>query len=187
MLILMAGLPGTGKSTLSRALAERCGGVVLDKDVVRASLFAPADIEYSREQDDFCQQLMLQTAKDLLSRNPGLRVFLDGRPFSRQYQREQVGAAAVRLHTPVAIIECTCEDRTALERLRRDRETGAHVAANRSEELYAEVKAAFEPLREPRLTVNTDKPLAECVSRAERYLDQIARQSRSSKGTVAER
>lgn len=187
MLILMAGLPGTGKSTLSRALAERCGGVVLDKDVVRASQFAPADIEYSREQDDFCQRLMLQTAENLLSHNPGLRVFLDGRPFSRRYQREQVGAVAVRLRTPLAIIECTCSERTALERLKRDCETGAHLAADRSEELYPEVKAAFEPLREPRLTVNTGNSLAECVSRAEEYLDQIARQSRSSKGTVAER
>ena len=187
MLILMAGLPGTGKSTLSRALAERSGGVVLDKDVVRASLFAPADIEYSREQDDYCQQLMLQTAENLLSRDPNLRVFLDGRPFSRQYQREQVGAVAARLRTPLAIIECACRERTALERLRRDRETGAHLAANRSEELYAEIKAAFEPLREPRLTVNTDNRFTECVSLAEGYLDQVAGQSRSSKGTAAER
>jgi predicted kinase len=43
----MAGLPGTGKSTLARVLANDLGGVVLDKDVIRAALFPAALIEYS--------------------------------------------------------------------------------------------------------------------------------------------
>src|SRR5947209_6781673 len=80
MLILMVGLPGTGKSTLSRALVERFGGFVIDKDVIRPALFGPSQIEYSVEQDDFCQQVMLDTAAYLLDRQPKLRVFLDGRP-----------------------------------------------------------------------------------------------------------
>lgn len=176
MLIMMVGLPGTGKSTLARALAGRCEGVVLDKDAIRAALFAPAHIAYSREQDDFCQQIMLLTAEYLLPRNLTLRIFLDGRPFSRRYQREQVQDTIIRLHTPLAIIECTCSEAGALERLRQDRESGAHVAANRSAELYAAIKAGFEPLNEPRLTVNTDNPLAECVQQAEAYLDGISRQ-----------
>ena len=174
MLIMMAGLPGSGKSTLSRALAQRCGGIVLDKDSIRAALFPPEHIEYSRDQDDFCQQLMLATAEYLLSRSPGLRIFLDGRPFSRRYQREQVAAAATRLRTPLAIIECVCSDATALLRLQRDAQNVAHLAANRNPNLYAQLKNEFEPLTEPRLTVDTDQPLAECVHQAEAYLDVIS-------------
>ena len=37
MLVAMAGLPGTGKSTLAASLAESLGGVVLSKDVVRTA------------------------------------------------------------------------------------------------------------------------------------------------------
>lgn len=174
MFVIMAGLPGTGKSTLSRALAERCGGAVLDKDAIRAALFAPAQIEYSREQDDFCQQLMLETGEYLLSRDPLLWIFLDGRPFSRRYQRRQAEAAAARLHTPLAIVECVCDQATALARLQADSEAGAHVAANRSPALYARVASEFEPLSEPRLTLDTGQSLAECVRQAQAYLQLIS-------------
>jgi predicted kinase len=178
MLIMMAGLPGAGKSTLSQALAQRCGGVVLDKDSIRAALFPPEHIEYSRGQDDLCQQVMLATAEYLLSRDPKLRIYLDGRPFSRRYQREQVEAAAARLRTPLAIIECVCSNALALTRLQRD-ETGAHPAANRNPGLYAQLQAELEPLTEPRLTLDTNQSLAECVRQAEAYLELISRASPS--------
>lgn len=170
MLIIMAGLPGTGKSTLARALAARSGGIVLDKDLIRAALF-PGHLEYSLEQDDFCQQIMLQVAGYLLSRNPSLRVFLDGRPFSRRYQRRQVESAAARLRTPLAIIECVCGDAAALARLQSDAAAGVHPAADRDAALYARVKTAFEAFEEPRLTLDTSRPLAECLRQADTYLE----------------
>ena len=79
MLILMAGLPGSGKSTLSRALAAKFDATVLDKDEIRAALFAPADIEYSTEQDDFCMGIMLKVAGYIFRKEPSRRIFLDGR------------------------------------------------------------------------------------------------------------
>jgi len=175
MLILMVGLPGTGKSTLSRALIERCGGFVVDKDVIRPALFGPSQIEYSVEQDDFCQDVMLLTAEYLLRHHPELRVFLDGRPFSREYQRDSVGKTAERIRTPFAVIECVAADETALARIRRDLESGTHLAANRTEQLYFEKKRDFErePLKGPRLTLSSDRALEKSVIEADAYLKQI--------------
>src|SRR5258708_2297674 len=117
MIIVMTGLPGTGKSTLARALVEASGGVVLDKDAVRAVLFQSGFVEYSSEQDDFCQRLMQQTAEYLIERNPDLRVLFDGRTFSRTYQIENVLEVARSLKTPWRIIECVCSEETARRRL----------------------------------------------------------------------
>ena len=102
MIALMAGLPGTGKSTLARELAACTSGRVLSKDEIRHAIFLPEEIEYSTRQDDYCLQVMLETARYLLARNPARAIFLDGRPFSRRYQIDNVIAVADSLRQRVA-------------------------------------------------------------------------------------
>jgi adenylylsulfate kinase len=160
MLILMAGLPGTGKSTLSRALVAEFGGTVLDKDQIRAALFAAADIEYSTEQDDFCMAIMLKVTGYLFRKESSRRIFLDGRTFSRAYQLKRAIGYAEALGQPWRILECVCKGETARERLAND---GEHVAANRDFKLYLEVKARFEEIMFPKTVIDTDEPLAGCV------------------------
>jgi predicted kinase len=157
MIVMMAGLPGTGKSTLARALAERLEGMVLDKDVVRAALFAPGLLEYSAEQDDFCMEIMLKTAGYLLKKHSGLHVLLDGRTFSKRYQRERVIELCPRAGTKWAILECVCSEETALHRLAAGRES--HMAKNRTAELYREIRDGWETIEEPKLVVDTDREL----------------------------
>ena len=67
MLIAMAGLPGSGKSTAAAYLAERLGAVVLDKDRVRAALFPPPVLDYSAEQDEITMAALYRAAAAILS------------------------------------------------------------------------------------------------------------------------
>jgi predicted kinase len=161
MLILMAGLPGTGKSTLSRALAADANGTVLDKDIVRAALFPPADIEYSTEQDEFVMRVMLKVAGYIFRKDPARYVFLDGRTFSRRYQLDRATGYSEAIGQPWRIIECVCTEESAKKRLSDD---ASHPAANRDFSLYLEVKAGFEEITLPKTIVNTDQPLAECLA-----------------------
>jgi predicted kinase len=163
MIVLMAGLPGTGKTTLARELAARTSGRVLSKDEIRHAIFRPEEIEYSSRQDDHCLQVMLETAGYLLSRNPGRVIFLDGRPFSRRYQIENVLAATDSMQQPWRILECVCSDETARRRLAADAEGGAHPAGNRDYQLYLEVKSRFEAITHPKTLIDTEQPLETCV------------------------
>jgi adenylylsulfate kinase len=167
MLILMAGLPGSGKSTLSRALAAELGDTVLDKDEIRAALFAPDDIEYSTEQDDFCMGIMLKVAGYLFRKDPSRRVFLDGRTFSRTYQLARATGFAEALGQPWRILECVCSEETARRRLAED---AGHVAANRNFELHQTVKARFEEIALPKTVIDTDQPIENCIQRAKTAL-----------------
>jgi predicted kinase len=166
MIVLMAGLPGTGKSTLVRALASQLDAAILDKDQIRHAIFAPPDVEYSTAQDDFILHVMLEAAAKLLRKRTHRIIFLDGRTFSRRYQIDQVLAAARKLNQSWQILECVCSDDTARSRIETQCATGEHPAGNRNYDLYLDVKAHFEPIILPKTVIDTDQPLEDCVTRA---------------------
>ena len=180
MLVAMAGLPGTGKSTLARALVEALmarghEAYILDKDHVRAAIFPPGTVAYSREQDDLCVDVMLQVATFLLQRQPERIVVLDGRTFSHREQLETVIASAAAVPAPLHVIECRCQGATALTRLTQDHEQGTHPAKNRDADLYRRVKAQADPIvAAHHLVVNTDEPLDANVTLCLAYLAEEA-------------
>lgn len=163
MIVLMAGLPGSGKSTLANELSVRTSGVLLDKDRIRSVLFSAADIEYSTEQDDFCQQVMIETAGYIIKKEPGRKVFFDGRTFSRGSQIEAVVRAAESWQQPWRILHCVCSDETARTRLEQQARTCEHPARNRDYRLYLEIKTRFEEIVLPKTLIDTDQPLDVCI------------------------
>lgn len=174
-LVALAGLPGTGKSTLARALAARLGAPLLDKDRVRAALFAPAEIEYGREQDDLVMECVHRAVEFHARRGRVPAVVLDGRTYSRRSQVEALRALATRLGTPLVLLECVAAPETVRARLARDGAAGTHPAANRGVALYERLRAEAEPIEGEKFVLATDAgPLEELVEAA---LGHVARVS----------
>ncbi|MCB0136309.1 MAG: AAA family ATPase, partial [Caldilineaceae bacterium] len=90
MLVLLTGLPGSGKSHLARALASALHADVLDRDAVRDAIFPARDLDYSAEQNELASQVTYQVAEYILRRDPVRTLILDGRPFSKRIQVEKV-------------------------------------------------------------------------------------------------
>lgn len=171
MLVAMAGLPGTGKSTLAARLADALGGVVLSKDVVRSALFPPVVLDYSSAQDDAAMSAVFAAAKLLLTANPDRVVILDGRTFRKASQVADLLALGREVGQEPFVVECVCDESAARERLDRDAATGLHPAGNRTGDLHAAVKATAEPLAVPRLTLDTGRLSPdEALRRALAYL-----------------
>jgi predicted kinase len=169
MLIAMAGLPGTGKSTLATALADALPAVVLDKDKLRAGLIPSERIEYSRAQDDYIFELLIKAAQYNLNR--GRNVILDGRTFTRGYQVERVLLFANEVGSDLHFIECVCPEAMALQRLAEDRAAAIHPAADRGAELYRSLRAEADPILRDHLVIETDQEVETLVGICLTYLN----------------
>ena len=151
--VLFAGLPGTGKSTLARALAQVCDAAILDKDRVRASLFPGPLTDYSEQQDQLCMRAMLAAAAYLTEHQRVPYIFFDGRTFSRRSQREEVLQAAEQAGACWRILHVRCSDEVAEARLAQN--DPAHPARNRDPGLYYAIRQRFEAIPQPFLAVDT--------------------------------
>jgi len=166
--VLFAGLPGTGKSTLARAIAERLGAAVLDKDRVRGALFPGALTDYTAQQDELCMRAMLEAAAYLTELERVEYIFFDGRTFSRQAQIEDVLLAAARAGARWRVVHVKCADAVAEERLARS--DPSHPAQNRDAALYRRIKQQFEPITQAKLEVDTTSGTDAVLTVVEEYL-----------------
>lgn len=169
MLIVLAGLPGSGKTTLAEALHRLTGAKVLNKDIARATLL-PGRIQYSDAENDAVVEFLLQQAEALL-RYGAKSVVLDGRTFSKRSQVERLR----QFPLPLFMVECRCSEQTALARIAAE---AGHPAPDRSAELYRRLRDSADPI-EADLIVDTDALAPDEAARlVERHVLDVAACSR---------
>lgn len=171
MLIAMAGLPGTGKSTLATRLAASLGGVVLSKDEVRAALFPLPVLDHSPAENDISMAAVFEAARYIRAAFPQHPVIIDGRTFLRSSQVRAFEALSRALDDEPHIIECICAEAIARQRLDKDLAAGQHSARNRTFDLYLAIQASAETIARPHLILDTGAwSLEACVEQSLAYL-----------------
>jgi aminoglycoside phosphotransferase family enzyme/predicted kinase len=160
-LLLVAGLPGTGKSTLARGLARRANFSVVRSDLVRKELAGLSAYErapavfgegiYSREWSDRTYGECLRRAEQALLE--GHRVLVDAN-FTEDARRRHFLETAARLGVPGLFLLCRADPETAQTRLaaRLGDASDADWAvyrhsADRWEEATASTRMAMRELR----------------------------------------
>ena len=166
MLIVLAGLPGSGKTTLAQALHRLTGAQVLNKDVARAALL-PGCRQYSDAENDFVVERLLEQAERFLSSGDVKFVVLDGRTFSKRRQVERLR----QFPLPRFLVECRCSEQTALARIAVGTD---HPAPDRSAELYRRLRDSADPI-DADLIVDTDALAPDEAARlVERHVLDVA-------------
>jgi predicted kinase len=150
LLIAMAGLPGSGKSTLSRVLAAELDALRWDKDEVRQMLFPAGSVVHDRALNDFCMEMLYTAAAEAFRR--GVRVvILDGRPYRETAQRLRAAQVAKSCDALMLFVECTAP----LDVLRSRVGFPGHIAPDRDEHLLERMEREWQPIREDHLSVET--------------------------------
>jgi aminoglycoside phosphotransferase family enzyme/predicted kinase len=115
-LVLVGGLPGSGKSTVAAAVAEHRAFRRLSTDALRSTVGTPADDRYSPESRTAVYGAMLAEAARLIA--GGHSVVLDA-TFSREEWRSAARALGQAMHADVVELLCSVPDEVATGRLER--------------------------------------------------------------------
>ncbi len=171
VVLLLAGLPGAGKSTLATALASRTGLRIVDRDRLRAELFPEGTA--SMVEKAAALSAVVEAVRAACREGQG--AIVDGMPFSRRSDLDRVATAAKEAGAEVVAVHLTCAVDLAEARLANATAgESRHAAPDRRPGLAAEVAARFEPLPEWVVRLDASDPPERLLEQTLAILTQLA-------------
>lgn len=156
MIVIICGLPGVGKSSLSAHLAPLIDAVVLSSDKVRKELIARPT--YSKAEVKLIYNLISLIANYL--HNAGLNCIIDA-TFNREKLRKEFKRNLELPDEQVRIVECISQENIIIQRLMARKK--GYSDADFS--VYKRMKKNFQPIREAHITVDTSQLPLDTIAR----------------------
>jgi len=164
MVIIVFGLPGSGKTWFAKTLAARIKAVYISTDQLRNSLIR--DIGYTPEEKTAVYSEMLRRTQDLILRE-NADVVLDG-TFSQTASR-RLFRSALETDTPLFFVEITADDELIRQRLQHPRED-----SNAGVEVYEQLAADWQPENDEHLVLRSGQDnLEDMLRQAMHHLNII--------------
>jgi len=160
-LIMVSGLPGTGKSFFCRKLAERLPFLILESDALRKQLFPAAT--YSIEESAHLFRTIYQLTEHLLKK--GIPVILDATNLEERH-RERLYNIAERLSARLILISVQAPPELVQIRLKK-RIAVKSVQDNSDAdwEVYRKMQATAEKIKRRHFTVDTSKDITTVIDK----------------------
>lgn len=146
--VILVGLPGSGKSHLARATAERTGAIVLESDAIRRMLFAERRYTRAEHRRVFAA---VHTALEMLL-DARTSVILDSTNLAER-ERLPLHDIAARKGARTLVVQVTAPDIVARQRIVRRGEISSNSEAD--ERVYEQMRLRAEPIRRPHVVVDT--------------------------------
>jgi predicted kinase len=163
MLVIVCGLPGSGKSTLSGLIAKEYSVVHLNSDSIRKKLFEKP--EYTKAEKRIVYGEMRKQAAKLIQE--GKDVILDATFYKKDFRdmmRDLSDGEAF-------VIRCILSEEETKRRLdKRQRERASPSDADYR--VYKDVKSEFEPLEGPFLEVDYSLGSEKAMALVRRFLGE---------------
>jgi len=161
VLVMLCGLPATGKSYLARRLVERVPFVIVETDFVRKTLF-PAPT-YSAQESNLVHRVCHALMEKLLRR--GARVIFDATNLL-EFHRERVYRLARRAGAKLVVVQTVAPEEVVRERLEKRRVARApDDISDATWAIYKRMASVQQPIGHPHLTVDTSGDLEQAVNK----------------------
>lgn len=172
-LVLVGGLPGTGKTTLSRSLAERLGALRVSSDELRDDVVprgSAGGARYGAAALDAVYGEVLRRAGDALGM--GEHVVLDA-SWLHEHRRSAARDLAQRTGALLVELRCDCPADVAEARIARRAQQGTD-ASEATVEVRRALASAADPWQESH-RIDTAAPVSIAIAAAQRCIEELAR------------
>lgn len=164
-LVLVAGLPGSGKSQFSRELMLRTDAVILESDAIRRLLFARPSYTWWESRRLFAA---LHAAVEKLI-DAGISCIVDATNLADAY-RQPLYDIADRHGAKLIIVEATAPAEVTIARL-SDRAVTPENVSDADVAVYERMRPKWEPIGREHFVVDTSKPTGKVVAAVAREME----------------
>lgn len=160
MIIVVFGLPGSGKSFFAKQLSNMLQATYISSDELRKKMFEKRS--YSDKEKVAVYDEMLSKLRE--ARGEKTNVVVDATFYKKALRTDFLAKAGV--DEKVAFIEVMADEKVIKERLQKPREESDADFA-----VYEKIKTEWEPMGEPHLVVKcTNDNIEEMLQKAAKYL-----------------
>ncbi len=166
-LILIAALPGVGKTTLAKEFARQTQGIHFDLDDIKRVVVPKNMVTEGIDPPEYRFKYYARAIRKLpeLFAESSTHVVIMDETFHLHVFRQMWDESAKELNIRLHWVEAVCDEEIVKERLSVAKDRESHILVGKGYQMYLLFKKAFEPLGELHEIVDTSKDIVPQVQR----------------------